>query len=134
MVDFTDELISTLRGAVPTDTPVGERLRPHGGSVDIPEAGAAVTALVQFQSQGVGNRRIMTVQVTVDVWAAGADTALADGVAAQIEAALYGVSIVTESHGDARLWEMAREAVPDEDERLARVTLTLSGRCFRRLE
>jgi hypothetical protein len=129
--EFITHLIDRLRQILPAETRVGEAplIYKQGG----PKIGD-ITVQVEYRPSGAPNRRLIEAVIDIDIWTAGPSLGRADEIADTIESGLIGWSVVSERQGKVRIGEFSRAPVPDEDERIAHVSLRFIGRGFRRIE
>lgn len=123
--EFTTALDARLRTSVGVGVSVSEIFGPTPGR---PTLNYRVSYV-----PGSGNSRFQAVVVDLDIWTGGPDPSAAENIAAAVEAALLDWRVETERQGVVRLRSLARATEPETDEKLAHITLRLTGRCFRRL-
>lgn len=129
--EFADALLMRL-AEVLSDEDVEPTERVAAYADGGPRAGQVVYN-VEYQDSGSPNAKLIGVAVTIDVWTKGPDGGEADRLASLIESGLVDWSVATARQGTVRLIRFARAQVNETEEKLARVTMRLTGRAFRRL-
>lgn len=130
MTEFADQLDARLRALV-ADLDSSYRVSDGRLPYD-PNAGADVFYSVDYSPSG-DHPRVLLVAVDIDIFSPGPDRTLAENIAAAIEVSLIDWSVVTVRQGVVRLHLHSRAVVEEESEKLAHVTLRVTGRCFRRV-
>lgn len=92
-----------------------------------------VTYNVEYPAAGSPNNQLIGVVVDLDIWYKGPDATQAEKLASDLESGLVNWSVNTLNQGTVRLIRFSRAYMTDEVEKLAHITMRLTGRAFRRL-
>lgn len=126
-MEAIDYVINRLRTGLPSGITVSEREAAYNKGGPNP---GTVTVALSINAAG-GNPNLIALTLDIDVWDDGPDSTGADNTAHSIEALLHGWSVNTERQGTVRLQAGARTTI-EENEKVAHVSMTFSGRGIRR--